>query len=73
MNPSKVEFLRTISKFRKREEILPSLVYKEMYKKARCMCKIVVLVIKPIAFLKFSLLSLSLDLKVPTDTLRGIK
>ena len=35
-----------------------------MYKKAWCTCKIVVLVIKPIAFLTFLLLSPSLDLKV---------
>ena len=35
-----------------------------MYKKAWCTCKIVVLVIKPIAFFTFLLLSLLLDLKV---------
>ena len=36
-----------------------------MYKKAWCTCKVVVLLIKPIVFLTFSLLSASLDLKVP--------
>ena len=36
-----------------------------MYKKAWCTCKVVVLLIKPIAFLPFSLPSASLDLKVP--------
>ena len=38
---------------------------KEMYNKAWCTCKIVVLVIKPIAFLTFSLPKPSSDLKVP--------
>ena len=36
-----------------------------MYKKAWCTCKIVVLLIKPIVYLTFSLPSASLDLKVP--------
>ena len=36
-----------------------------MYKKAWCTCNVVVLLIKPIVFLTFSLLSASLDLKVP--------
>ena len=36
-----------------------------MYKKVRCTCEVVVLLIKPIAFLTFSLSSASLDLKVP--------
>ena len=36
-----------------------------MYKKVRCTCEVVVLLIKPIAFLTFSLSSESLDLKVP--------
>ena len=36
-----------------------------MYKKAWCTCKVVVLLIKPIVFLRFSLPSASLDLKVP--------
>ena len=36
-----------------------------MYKKARCTCKVVVLLIKPIVFLTFSLPSASWDLKVP--------
>ena len=36
-----------------------------MYKKAWCTCEIVVLLIKPIVFLTFSLPSASLDLKVP--------
>ena len=35
-----------------------------MYKKAWCTCKVVVLLIKPIVFLTFSLPSASLDLKV---------
>ena len=38
-----------------------------MYKKAWCTCKVVVLLIKPIVFLTFSLPSASLDLKVPTN------
>ena len=86
-NHPKVEFLRTIAKCRKREElnyvvtcVLP--LYnvklgiftsqscsdgKEMYKKAWYTCKIVVLVIKPIAFVEFPLPSpsSSSDLKVP--------
>ena len=37
-----------------------------MYKKAWCTCKIVVLLIKPIAFVTFPLPSPSSDLKVPT-------
>ena len=37
-----------------------------MYKKAWCMCKVVVLLIKPIVYLTFSLPSASLDLKVPS-------
>ena len=36
-----------------------------MYRKAWCTCKVVVLLIKPIVFLTFSLPSMSLDLKVP--------
>ena len=40
---------------------------REMYKKAWCSCKIVVLLIKPIAFVAFPLPSPSSDLKVPTD------
>ena len=40
---------------------------KEMYKKAWCTCKIVVLLIKPIVFVAFPLPSLSLDLKVPNE------
>ena len=36
-----------------------------MYNEVRCTCKVVVLLIKPIVFLTFSLLSASLDLKVP--------
>ena len=36
-----------------------------MYKKAWCTCKVIVLQIKPIVFLTFSLPSASLDLKVP--------
>ena len=36
-----------------------------MYKKVRCTCEVVVLLIKPIVFFTFSLLSASLDLKVP--------
>ena len=46
-----------------------------MYKKAWCTCKVVVLLIKPIAvfFLTFSLPSASLDLKVPILTLTGIR
>ena len=37
----------------------------EMYKKAWCTCEVVVLLIKPIVFLTFSLSSALLDLKVP--------
>ena len=37
-----------------------------MYKKAWCTCKVVVLLIKPIAFLPFSLPSASLLLKLPS-------
>ena len=36
-----------------------------MYKKVWCTCKVVVLLIKPIVVLTFSLRSTSLDLKVP--------
>ena len=36
-----------------------------MYKKARCTCKVIVLLIKPNVFFTFSLPSASLDLKVP--------
>ena len=36
-----------------------------MYKKAWCTCKVVVLLIKTIVFLTFSLPSASVDLKVP--------
>ena len=35
-----------------------------MYKKARCTCKVVVLLLEPFVFLTFSLPSASLDLKV---------
>ena len=38
-----------------------------MYKKAWCTCKVIVLQIKPIVVLTFSLPSASLDLKVPND------
>ena len=38
-----------------------------MYKKVRCTCKAVVLLIKPIVFLTFLSLSASLDLKVPIE------
>ena len=41
-----------------------------MYKRAWCTCKMVVLLIKPIAFLKFSLPSPSWDLKVPISELK---
>ena len=40
---------------------------KEMYKKARCTCKVVVLRNKPIAFLPFSLPSPSSLLKLPKE------
>ena len=43
-----------------------------MYKKAWCMCKVIILQIKPIVFLTFSLPSASLDLKVPTDTFQVV-
>ena len=36
-----------------------------MYKKAWCTCKVVVLLMKPIVYLTFSLPSASLNLKVP--------
>ena len=39
---------------------------KEMYNKAWCMCKVVVLLIKPIVFSMFSLPSVSLDFKLPS-------
>ena len=39
---------------------------KEMYNKAWCTCKVVVLLIKPIFFLTFSLPSVSLNLKLPS-------
>ena len=42
-----------------------------MYKKAWCTCKVVVLLIKPIVFLRFSLPSASLDLKVPNALSSG--
>ena len=38
-----------------------------MYKKVRCTCEVVVLLIKPIVFLTFSLSSASSDLKVPIN------
>ena len=38
---------------------------KEMYKKAWCTCRVVVLLFKSTAFLTFSFLSLSMDLKLP--------
>ena len=41
-----------------------------MYKKEWCTCKVVVLLIKPIVFLTFSLPSASLDLKVPNEQRR---
>ena len=41
-----------------------------MYKKARCTCKIVVLLIRPVAFVVFPLPSPSSDLKVPTTSFR---
>ena len=47
----------------------------EMYKKAWCTCKVVVLLMKPIVFLTISLPSASLDLEVPiltaTQTLKS--
>ena len=36
-----------------------------MYKQARCTCKVIVLLIKPIVIFTFSLPSVSLDLKFP--------
>ena len=39
-----------------------------MYKKAWCTCKVVVLLIKPMVFFRFSLPSASLDLKVPISS-----
>ena len=42
-----------------------------MYKKAWCTCKVVVLLIKPIVYLTFSLPSASLDLKVPSTVVCG--
>ena len=48
---------------------------REMYKKALCTCKVVVLLIKPIVFLTLSIPSASLDLKVPNvknDNKNGI-
>ena len=39
-----------------------------MYKKAWCTCKVVVLLIKPMIFFRFSLPSASLDLKVPISS-----
>ena len=83
-NPPGVEFLDTISKYRKRNKISSLLIYvlhktrnqacsrrsraktgREMYKKAWCTCKVVVLLKKPIVFLTFSLPSSPLDVKVP--------
>ena len=46
---------------------------KKMYKKVWCTCKVVVLLIKPIVFLMFSLLSASLDLKVPNKATDAYK
>ena len=76
-NHPKVEFLRTIAKRKFRRRLRTSSVQreirhfrvvtcidgKEMYKKAWCTCEIVVLLIKPIAFVEFP--SPSSDLKVP--------
>ena len=45
---------------------------KEMYKKAWCMCKVAVLLIKPIAFFMFSSLLPSTDLKVPKHFLEAV-
>ena len=44
-----------------------------MYKKAWCTCKVVVLLIKPIVFLTFSLPSASLDLKVPNNGFDSVR
>ena len=41
-----------------------------MYKKVWCTCEVVVLIIKPIVFLTFSLSSASLDLKVPNKDIK---
>ena len=41
-----------------------------MYKKVWCTCEVVVLLIKPIVFLTFSMSSASLDLKVPFNYLQ---
>ena len=65
-----------LHKYRKRNKILSLLVYvvvvqkraKKCTKTAWCTCKVVVLQIKPIVFLTFSLPSASLDLKVPYIT-----
>ena len=38
-----------------------------MYKKERCTCEVVVLLIEPIVFMTFSMSSASLDLKVTTN------
>ena len=79
VSSAKVEFLWIIFKFRKREEILSSLVYflcktwnrhfrpvvVVQWRQSVLTCKIVVLFIKTIAFFMFSLPSLSLDLKIP--------
>ena len=43
-----------------------------MYKKVRCTCEVVVLLIKPNVFLTFSLSSESLDLKVPIVEIRKL-
>ena len=43
-----------------------------MYKKVRCTCEAVVLLIKPIVFLTLSLSSASLDLKVPSKSLKTV-
>ena len=44
-----------------------------MYKKAWCTSKVVVLLIKPIVVLTFSLPSASLDLKVPIKRFPGVE
>ena len=46
---------------------------KKCTKKAWCTCKVVVLLIKPIAFLRFSLPSASSLLKLPNDQLQRLK
>ena len=43
-----------------------------MDKKVCCTCEVVVLLIKPIVFLTFSLSSASLDLKVPDTKIDGL-